>query len=118
VRFLVDESCDRLILQLLKEGGYDVVAVSDLVPRADDAKVFRLAVRDQRILVTEDKDFGQLVFAGLAGKGTVIFLRYPWSVRLQIGKTLLDWLAKNGEKQLSGTFIVVQPGKIRTSHLA
>lgn len=76
MRFLADESCDFAIVRRLREDGYDVVAVAEIAPRAEDNRVVDLAVRDRRILLTEDKDFGQLLYAhGQAAPG-IIFLRY------------------------------------------
>jgi len=47
---------------MLVEGGHDVVLVSDIDPRAADEAILDLALREARVLVTEDKDFGELVF--------------------------------------------------------
>ncbi len=70
-----------------------------------------LASLQQRFVITEDKDFGQLVFA--FGKNTrgVIFLRYPSLVRLKIAKEVVNLVKRYGEK-LTGRFTVVQPGRI------
>lgn len=40
-----------------------MLAVTELMPDSDDAVVMDLAFRQERILLTEDKDFGQLVYA-------------------------------------------------------
>lgn len=63
MQFLADESCDFLLVKTLREAGHDVLAVSEIKPRAEDSDVIRLSVRERRILLTEDKDFGQLVYA-------------------------------------------------------
>jgi predicted nuclease of predicted toxin-antitoxin system len=63
MRFLVDECCDFAVVKALQTAGYDVMCVSDIMPRADDSEVIELAVREKRIVVTEDKDFGQLIYA-------------------------------------------------------
>ena len=63
MRFLADESCDFAIVHALRANGYDVLAVSEITPRAEDSEVIRLAVREKRILLTEDKDFGRLVYS-------------------------------------------------------
>src|SRR5687767_11049488 len=63
MRFLADESCDFAIVRALRAAGHDVLAVVDVSPRAADPNVIDLAVRDNRILLTEDKNFGQLVYS-------------------------------------------------------
>src|SRR6185295_11304093 len=67
MRFLADESCDAAVVRTLRHAGHDVVAVAERRPGADDRMVIGLARRTDRILLTEDKDFGQRV---LPRKGT------------------------------------------------
>ena len=116
MRFLADESCDFAVVRALRSAGQDVVAVADISPRAEDAQILHLASQQQRVVITEDKDFGQLVFA--FGKNTqgVIFLRYPSSVRLKIAQEVVHLVKGYGEK-LTGRFTVVQPGRIRIGQI-
>lgn len=62
-RFLADESCDFAVVRALREAAFDVVAVVEHAPGAADDQVIALSVKEGRVLLTEDKDFGQLVFA-------------------------------------------------------
>ena len=114
MRFLADESCDFAVVRALRQAGYDVICVSEISPRAEDQDVIRLAVHDKRILLTEDKDFGQLIYA--YGKKTlgVVFLRFPTSVRHEIAKDVVRVVKQQGNK-LAGCFITVQPGRVRIS---
>ncbi len=112
MRFLADESCDFAVVRALRAAGHDVVAVAEISPAADDSRVVDLAVRQERILLTEDKDFGQLVFANMQASGGVIFIRFPSSVRAQLPKMVLDLVCEAGD-ELIGAFAVVQPGRIR-----
>ncbi len=75
--FLADESCDFAVVRALRGAGHDVLAVADVSPRADDEQVLELARQEQRILLTEDKDFGRLVYADQQATGGVILIRYP-----------------------------------------
>ncbi len=115
MRFLTDESCDFAVIHALRANGHDVIAVSEATPRAEDSEVIRLAVREKRILLTEDKDFGQLVFAHGQKTIGVIFLRFPTSARRQILKDVLRLVKQQGER-LEGSFVTVQPGRVRISH--
>ncbi len=63
MRFLADESCDFAVVRALRAAGHDVLAIAELTPRAEDDAVTDLAVREERLLLTEDKDFGRLVYA-------------------------------------------------------
>jgi predicted nuclease of predicted toxin-antitoxin system len=61
VRFLADESCDFAVVRALRAAGFDVAAVSEDAAGSPDEKVIDLARAEQRILLTEDRDFGRLV---------------------------------------------------------
>jgi len=114
MRFPADESCDFTVVRALRSSGHDVLLVSETAPRAEDYEVISLSVRESRILLTEDKDFGQLVYAHGQEAIGVIFLRFPPYTRTQIAKDVIKMVKKEGEK-LVGSFVVVQPGRIRIS---
>jgi len=61
IRFLADESCDFAVVRSLRSAGYDVVAVTESFPSATDKEVLGVAVEEDRILITEDSDFGEWV---------------------------------------------------------
>ncbi len=81
MRFLADESCDAKITRALRDAGHEILAVGDIAPQAEDPAVIDLAVKENRILLTEDKDFGQLVFASGSPTNGVILFRYPFQSR-------------------------------------
>lgn len=112
MRFLADESCDFAVVRALRAAGHDVVAVAEISPRAEDQAVMDLAVREGRILLTEDKDFGRLVYANLQATGGVLFLRFPARARGSLPNAVVELLTQRGE-QLTGRFVVVQPGRVR-----
>ncbi len=114
MRLLADESCDFRVVRALRAAGHDVVAVIEAMPGADDSAVIELAGRERRIFLTEDADFGQLIYAGGKPAAGVILLRFPTTVRTHLPKFLVGIVAEHGEK-LSDRFTVVQPGRIRFS---
>ena len=63
MQFFADESCDFAVVRALRAAGHDVTTAADLMGGADDTVVAGLAVSEARILLTEDKDFGQLAYA-------------------------------------------------------
>jgi len=115
MRFLADESCDFAVVRALKRAGFDVLCISESTPRAEDLEVIGIALREERILLTEDKDFGRLVYSHGQETLGVIFLRFPTFARKQISRDVLDLVKLQGER-LVGSFITVQPGRIRISH--
>jgi predicted nuclease of predicted toxin-antitoxin system len=115
-KFLADESCDFAVVRALRAADYDVLAIAERTPGAHDEEVMRLAMSERRILLTEDKDFGQLVFA--AGKETsgVIFIRYPAGLRSELPQGVLD-AVKRESSRMQTAFVVLQPKRMRISSL-
>ena len=112
MRFLADESCDFGVVRILRASGHDVLAVSEIFPRLSDEDVALWARREDRVLLTEDKDFGQLAFASGGPSGSVILIRFPAGTRTALPPAVLEIVDRLAE-QLSGTFIVIQPGRVR-----
>lgn len=112
MRFLADESCDFSVARALRAAGHVVVAVAEMAPQAEDATVLSLALSDQYLLLTEDKDFGQLVFSAGHATAGVLLLRFPATARANMAKAVLD-LVTERQEQLLGRFTVVQPGHVR-----
>lgn len=112
IRFLADESCDFLIVRTLQKAGFDVLAVSEALPAAPDKEVLRFAVKQNRIIITEDSDFGEWVFAHQAKMKGVLFIRFPVNARSNLGETILSLIENYGE-ELVGNFTVLEPGRAR-----
>jgi len=62
MRFLVDESFPYSAADRLRRRGHDVVAVRDHLRGAPDEDVIAKARSEDRVLVTADKDFGEMIF--------------------------------------------------------
>lgn len=60
--WLLDENFPEPAAARLRASGWDVLAIGDTHPTADDASVLSLARAEQRWLVTFDRDFGDLIF--------------------------------------------------------
>ncbi len=60
-----DECCDYAVVRVLRQEGHDVLAVCEYQESSVDHYLLQLALAESRILLTEDKDFGWLVFAAV-----------------------------------------------------
>jgi len=114
MRLLADECCDMAVVRALRAAGHDVLAVREAIPGAEDESVVQLALRDSRVLLTEDKDFGQLLYASPPGTQGVILVRFPATARQAAAEAVLNLVLTHGET-LRGRFAVVEPGRIRVS---
>ncbi len=112
MRFLADESCDFGVVRALRSAGFDVVAVVEVAPGTEDAAVIDLAVREGRMLITEDKDFGRFVYADRRLTAGVMLLRFPVTARASIASAVVELIRRRGER-LASRFVVVQPGRVR-----
>jgi predicted nuclease of predicted toxin-antitoxin system len=99
-------------VRALRTEGYDVFAASEVMRRSDDRELIEQAYREQRILLTEDKDFGWLVFVSHADSAGVILIRFPGNLRQTLAQVIVQLVQREGER-LVEAFVVVQPGHIR-----
>ena len=70
MKFLADAHISVEMVAMIRDLGHDCLAASAIPPRMQDIDVLRMAAGDGRVMVTADKDFGELVFVhGLACPG-------------------------------------------------
>jgi predicted nuclease of predicted toxin-antitoxin system len=113
VRFLADESCDHRVVVALRAAGHDVVAITETAPGSVDADVLANAVQTSRVLLTEDRDFGQLVFsARMRAPIGVLYIRCPEAARPSLPRWIVATILSLGPK-LEGRFCTWKPGKLR-----
>ena len=75
MKFLLDQDVYGITARFLQELGHDVVPVAQIgLSRAKDEELLQVAQEQERILVTRDRDFGNLVFVKSLGAG-VLYLR-------------------------------------------
>jgi predicted nuclease of predicted toxin-antitoxin system len=117
MRWMVDECVHGYIVQKLKTSGHDVVLVTDIFPSSDDEPILSLARDEHRILLTQDSDFGEMIFRGrFSGAAGIVFLRlrmHPVDLVWQRLKMVIDEL---GEK-LVGHYVVISAGRVRSRPL-
>jgi len=81
----------------LHGSGHDVVYMSDVAPRAAETEVMNRADRENRRLLTEDKDFGDLVFRQARPVPGIVLLRIDSSRRLLKAPRLLAAIDRFGD---------------------
>jgi predicted nuclease of predicted toxin-antitoxin system len=112
MKFLVDTNLGRKFTTLLQRFGYDAVFAKDLLPIFKDEEILAWAKNDDRMVITNDKDFGELIFRfGFLSSG-VILIRSE-----KTGSDERFELVKGHLSKAKGKFIVVSKGKIRVRSL-
>jgi predicted nuclease of predicted toxin-antitoxin system len=114
LQFLVDEGCDFAVVRALREAGFDVVAVCEVMPRSSDSDIIKLSHAENRVLITEDKDFGWLVFVSHADSAGVVLIRYPGNARSTLSDAIV-WLTEKHASELQNAFVVLEPNQARFS---
>ena len=110
--FLVDVGVGKGIEKYLREEGYDTKAVRDIDPRMEDKEIIRQAVLENRMVITMDKDFGELVYHSSMKHSGILLLRLEdsiGSVKLQIVKHIM----KHYSDRIKNCFCVFQNDKFR-----
>jgi len=110
--FLADESCDFSVIRALRTVGYSVKAIAERSPSLPDEMILELAVAENRLLITEDKDFGEWVFAHQHAMTGVLLIRYPAGMRASMVAAVIDLIGGHAI-ELDGSFTVLEPGRAR-----
>jgi predicted nuclease of predicted toxin-antitoxin system len=75
MRLVADENIDRPIIDSLRGSGFEVVAIAEVARGSDDEAVLSRSVAEAGILLTSDKDFGDLVFRQHKVSSGVVLIR-------------------------------------------
>ena len=112
-RFIADENIPRETVDLLKKKGIDIVSVTDIAPGLSDEEVLDLANKNDRIIITFDRDFGQLIFKHKRKTKGLILLRFNPDSPQQIAKRILQTLAT--KIKIEDTVVIVKKDIIRAT---
>ncbi|MBM3500496.1 MAG: hypothetical protein FJX74_17700 [Armatimonadetes bacterium] len=116
-RFLADECFPLRSAERLRAHGHDVAAVSVDTPGASDEDVLSRAVDEHRVLLTLDRDYGDLVYArGSRPPVGIVYFRFDPETPTEPADRLLRVLAAGGV-QLEGVLTVLSRGAIRQRRL-
>jgi predicted nuclease of predicted toxin-antitoxin system len=112
MRFLANENFPGAAVAALEAAGHDVVWVRIAAPGASDPDVLAWAAREERILLTFDKDFGELARASaLPPACGVVLLRMPMPKPGDVGQRLAGLITARDD--WAGCFSVIEPGRVR-----
>lgn len=114
--FLANENFPLDAVDSPRAAGHDVAWVRTDAPGSDDRQVLERAVTEHRILLTFDKDFGELAFrSGLPADCGIVLFRLPATTSADLAARVLT--ALHSREEWAGHFAVVEPGRIRVRAL-
>ena len=111
MKFLIDVNASRTLGNLLQEMGHDVVYVSDTNAEMIDEHILELAVASERIIVTTDNDFEQMIWQ--QRKRHCGILRWENLPREARKVLLIDALKLHGKDLLNGRIVIAMKNKFR-----
>jgi len=112
LKVIVDVGVGAAVEEVLRELGHDVFAVRNLDPRMDDREIVARAADEGRLVVTMDKDFGELVFREDARHAGVLLLRLEGATGDEKA-SVIRYVFEEHADLLSDHFSVYQSGRLR-----
>jgi len=110
---LADENIPKKALETLRQQGIDIVSVADFSIGLSDQDVIKTAIRENRVIVTFDKDFGELIVKRRLKPPGLIFLRLTEISPTEVAGRIKDLIKR--QIVLDGNIVVVQDDRVRVA---
>lgn len=112
MKIVADEGVDRPIVDRLRQEGHQVVYIAEDSPSITDDDVLRIASAQNAVLLTSDKDFGELVFRLNRTSHGVVLSRFE-GLPADTKATLIANVFREHGHELLFAFTVITPKSIR-----
>ncbi len=111
--FLANENFPRPSILLLRDNGFEITSIQENFQSITDSQVLQIAKEKDLIILTFDKDYGELIFRYLnESPPSVVYYRYKGLNPLYAGEVLLEIL-RDGQIKLKNAFTVIDNKGIR-----
>ncbi|GAA5531538.1 DUF5615 family PIN-like protein [Herpetosiphon gulosus] len=109
---LANENIPYSATAWLRDAGYDVLAIGETTPGIPDTAVLQQAATEQRVILTFDRDYGELIFRfGLPVPAGIVYFRMPPTSPVAVAERLVALVA--AAVPLVGMFTVVDTDHVR-----
>lgn len=113
MKFLLDQDVYFITGKFLKDLGHDVITASEIkCSSVSDLELLKKAQDYGRLLITRDRDYGNLVFVKGSGTGVIYLRILPINIT-SVHKQLERVLTTYSEEELKKAFVVIEPEKYR-----
>jgi predicted nuclease of predicted toxin-antitoxin system len=112
MNFVADEGVDRQIVERLRADGHSVLYVAEMAPGIPDDVVLTRANQELALLLTADKDFGEMVYRQSRLANGVILVRLAGLSSIQKAQIVASAIADHIQ-EMSKAFTVIEPGRVR-----
>ncbi len=112
--FLADEDFPGIAVRWLRQAGHDVLWARTDMPGKADAALLAAAQTKSRVILTCDKDFGELAFhAGLPASCGIVLFRFQWNSPESFLERVKSLMAAAAHVEFAGAFCVVEAARVR-----
>ena len=115
MNLVADESVDRQVVESLRRENHAVWYIPDIEPGTSDDNVLAMANKHEAVLLTADKDFGELVYRQRRVTECVVLIRLAGQSQVQKAQIVVSALRQHGP-ELPRAFTVITPSRIRIRH--
>jgi len=112
IKFIADVNVEKAIVDYLLEEGYDVKWIPDYNCEMLDEDLLEMAKVEGRILITNDKDFGELIFLQKRLSVGIILIRIKGQ-KVEVKLKLIKKLFQNYRNKLLNNFVIITDKKLR-----
>lgn len=108
----MDVGVGKKLEDWLIQNGYDAKTIRSINPGMTDQDILKLAAQEYRIVITRDKDFGELVYMSRKPHAGVLLLRLEDATGEE-KRQIIEEIITNHADVLAGKFCVFQRGRLR-----
>lgn len=112
MNIVADESVDFGIITALRKNNFTVFAIDEILKGAEDEQVLKFALKENSILITEDKDFGELVYRLHKAHIGIVLIRLSGLNSSVKSEIVLKSINENFES-MKKSFSVISPNQTR-----
>ena len=117
MKIVADEGIERPVVLKLRAEGHQVIHIAEIAPAITDIEVLKVAIQEDSLLITYDKDFGDLIFYRRYQSRGVILLRLPETLSSLEKADIVADVINEKREELFQSFTVVTLSKRRTIRL-
>ena len=112
MKLLADAGVDRQIVDRLRKEGHQVLYIAEMQHGLTDDEILEISNREEILLITTDKDFGELIFRQHRITSGILLIRLSGLSATQKGEMVSSAINKHST-ELSNAFTVISPKAIR-----
>jgi predicted nuclease of predicted toxin-antitoxin system len=114
MKFLTDENIANSTIRMIRELGFDVKDVREIgLIGCSDELIIKLAIKEDRIIITLDKDFGNILKFPIRGHKGIIFIRIKRPTPKRVNLVLKTLLVTTDKEKIKNSLVVIKEKGIR-----